>query len=92
MAKAAPKAGKGPCPNCGASIWFRTSAGGNLCYRCQDCDASGYAEPGGKAHTRWVQSFTERAGAADEPPPKPAADDPPKPQPRPASVFSLGAL
>ena len=91
MAKAAPKAGKGPCPHCSAPVWFRTSAGGLLKFKCEGCDATGFAEKGGRAYRAWNASITERPDAD----PAPAPGEPPEPTParKPApgsSVFSLG--
>ena len=73
MAKAAPKAGKGPCPHCAAPVWFRTSAGGMLKFKCEGCDATGFAEPGGRAFKAWAASITEKPDHEPTPASEPAA-------------------
>ena len=46
------KVGRGICPNasCGEPVTYRKSAGGMLTHKCDCCDSSGYAEPGGTAY------------------------------------------
>jgi ssDNA-binding Zn-finger/Zn-ribbon topoisomerase 1 len=96
------KVGRGPCPDCGEAVVFRKSAGGMLCHKCENCDSSGYAEPGGEAYAKRMRSIAttypkEAASAAhveakQTPPAAPAPTPAPAPKPKANSVFSLGAL
>ncbi len=91
MAKAAPKAGRGPCPQCGEPVTFRTSAGGMLKYKCDACDSAGYAEQGGTAYAKWQASITK-----PEPAPAPIAAPAPEKTAEPAQkrrgAFDLSQL
>lgn len=77
------KVGRGLCPQigCGEPVVYRKSAGGMLTYKCENCDSSGYAEPGGDAYkarmTSIIDSAKPRATFVD-----PA--NPPAPTPTPA--------
>lgn len=46
------KVGRGPCPDCGEAVMYRKSSGGMLTHKCDHCDSSGYAVPGGDAYTK----------------------------------------
>jgi len=74
-----PKAGRGPCPVCGSTVMFRASPSGKLTFNCDDCDFSGYADPGGVAHGKLTASIKQPAPA---PSPEPA----PAPAQKPANV------
>lgn len=82
------KVGRGTCPNdrCGEPVTYRKSAGGMLTHKCEACDSSGYAEPGGDAY-KW-----RMASIKDAPP----ADKKPEPKTEPVAAkraaFSMGAL
>lgn len=86
-----PKAGRGPCPNCGESVLFRKSpASGRLTYACDHCDHSAYAEPGGAAHAKWSAALVHVEPELDvKPEPAPA---PPAPVKKGRSIFELGQL
>lgn len=94
------KVGRGPCPDkeCGESVMFRRSSGGMLCHKCDHCDSSGYASPGGDAYKRRMASITKPA--TPEPAPQPNTVTPkasqkinPAPVPKaPQSVFNLADL
>jgi hypothetical protein len=59
MAAKNPKAGRGPCPSCGASIAFRRSLqSGKLTFTCDECDCAGYADQGGAADRKWSATLT----------------------------------
>lgn len=87
------KVGRGLCPNahCGEPVTYRKSAGSMLTHKCDACDSSGYAEPGGAAYA------ARMATIKNAPEPAPASSPAPAPTPapaakRPASVFSLSDL
>lgn len=84
---------------------FRRSSGGMLCHKCDHCDSSGYAVPGGDAYKRRMASITKPAtpdpvpapdtlpAPAPKAPPKKAPDPAPTPTPKaPSSVFNLADL
>ena len=88
------RVGRGPCPfkGCDEAITYRRSSGGKLTYRCDVCDRSGYAEPGGSGFLALMASIKK----SDAPPGAPADPVPAEPIKRdasrkPNSVFSLGA-
>lgn len=86
------KVGRGLCPCCGEVVTYRKSKGGLLTHRCDNCDSTGYAEPGGIAFKgRMATIKTDAAaptGSPDEPTAKKTA-----PPPKPAKAgFSLGSL
>jgi hypothetical protein len=88
------KVGRGACPCCGEPVTYRTSKGGLLTHRCDNCDSNGYAETGGIAFKRRMATIkTDTAappGSPVEPEPKKAAPPPPT---KPAKAgFSLGSL
>jgi hypothetical protein len=97
-----PKAGVGPCPECGVSIIFRRSAGGMLTHSCGYCDSSGFAAHGGDAYKKRVQNFTVNyleetpidpaPGGNPEETTKTKPEDSKPPKRVAASVFDLGAL
>jgi hypothetical protein len=91
MAKPAKKEGRGPCPNCGEPVTFKRSGGGKLTFTCDadECDSSGYAEPGSGMEKKWLASITKKASAAPEPEPGPA---PAPAKPAKAAAFSIGSL
>ena len=94
------KVGRGPCPNasCGETVTFRKSSGGMLTHKCDCCDSSGYAEPGGSAYVERMKSIKSTAPDA-EPTPAPApapaktkpADKPAPPAPV-KKAFSMAEL
>jgi predicted RNA-binding Zn-ribbon protein involved in translation (DUF1610 family) len=99
MARApAEKVGRGECPTCGETVTFRKSTGGLLSHKCDACDSSGYAQPGGLAYTKAMKSIeretpapaptaTHKPAAADMPQaPAPATDKPTR------KAFSLSDL
>ena len=79
------KVGRGICPNfhCAEPVMYRKSSGGMLTHKCENCDSSGYAAPGGDAYASRMKTIK---GAA----PAPAAPPPPKKIIN--SAFSLGDL
>ncbi|WP_341904036.1 hypothetical protein [Polaromonas sp. YR568] len=83
------KVGRGICPNasCAEPVTYRKSAGGMLTHKCDCCDSSGYAEPGGSAFKERMASIKN---ATPEPDDKTAA--PPAPGSRAAGGFQLGQL
>lgn len=100
------KVGRGPCPSCGEPVMFRRSSGGMLCHKCEMCDSSGFAAPGGDAYKARIKSLTHPApGSTSEPAAAPAKAKPvatvttdpapiaPAPSRKtPNSVFDLGDL
>ena len=83
------KVGRGLCPNasCGEPVTYRKSAGGMLTHKCDCCDSSGYAEPGGQAYAWRMATIKDPAQ------PAPKVDEPPVPQaPVKRSGLDLGAL
>ena len=82
-----PRAGRGPCPlGCGHPVSFRKGDSGRLAYTCDGCDASGYADPGGRAHRKWAAAMVPdddgtpaATPAAPAAAPKPAAGAAPLP-------------
>lgn len=62
-AKTAEKVGRGPCPNCGDPVMFKRTSGGKLNFMCDadDCDSSGYAEPGSGMERKWQASIAKRS-------------------------------
>lgn len=87
------KVGRGPCPSgCGATVTFRKSSGGMLTHKCDSCDSSGYAEPGGEAYKMRMKTMQQTAPEAapkgvEETNPK---ETPPQPKTKTRnSVFSL---
>jgi hypothetical protein len=84
------------CPHCGEAITYRKSSGGMLKYKCDECQSSGYAEPGGKAFAAMHSSIRfDKPPEPPEPEPK-AAEPPPTKAAEPAkkinSVFAMGDL
>lgn len=93
-AKSATRVGRGPCPHCGTELWFKRSSGGKLTFTCdaEDCDSSGYAEPGSGREKAWLASITKPAKATSR---TAAPAEPAKPAPaaKPArSAFDLASL
>lgn len=82
------KVGRGACPCCGELVTFRRSKGGLLTHRCDNCDSTGYAEPGGIAHKARMATIKAEApeSAPSTPTPTPT---PPKAEKR---GFALGSL
>lgn len=91
MAKAAPKAGRGPCPHCSETVTFRTSAGGMLKFKCDACDSAGFAEEGGTTYKKWSASIT-KPEPAPAPPSAPEAKHNDKPARAPREAFDLSQL
>ena len=70
---------------------YRRSSGGKLTHKCEDCDSSGYAEPGGKAYADRMATIAKPP--APEPAPGPALAPSPAPEPAPKkAAFSLEDL
>lgn len=85
------KVGRGICPeqSCGEPVMYRRSKGGMLTHKCESCDSSGYAEPGGIAYAARMATIANPAGTA---PPSASAADPAKPGdavPAKTKAFSL---
>ena len=75
------KVGRGLCPSCGAPVTYRKSSGGMLTHKCDNCDSSGYCEPGGDAYKKRMATI---AGKTDEDHEKPKVDTPePEPEAKP---------
>ena len=99
-AKPSEKVGRGFCPfkNCGEPVTYRRSSGGKLTFKCDACDRSGYAEPGGSGHADCMSTLSAvvaAIGAAIVPAPAPQtapAEPTPPPPPAAKAGFSLGAL
>jgi hypothetical protein len=89
------KVGRGACPCCGEPVTYRKSKGGLLTHRCDNCDSTGYAEPGGiafKARMATVKQDTPPPAASGSPVEPPTKKTIP-PTPKPANAgFSLGSL
>lgn len=83
------KVGRGVCPDfsCGEPVVYRKSAGGMLTHRCENCDSTGYCEPGGLAYASRMATIK---GAT----PAPAKITEPEPKPLPAKRggFNLADL
>lgn len=96
------KVGRGLCPNahCGEPVMYRKSSGGMLTHKCEVCDSSGYAAPGGDAYAKRMATIKVKATPAADPPitRSPALDPEPEKVPEPPkkrvanSAFSLGDL
>ena len=90
------KVGRGPCPSgCGATVTYRKSSGGMLTHKCDGCDSSGYAEPGGDAYKTRIKTIQPTAPAAEpkgEEKPTPKAPTTTPPTKAKNSVFALGDL
>lgn len=78
---ASEKVGRGICPSvgCGAPVTYRRSSGGMLTHRCDACDSTGYAEPGGTAYA--ARMATIKKPASDPPAPEPTTKTEPAPKP-----------
>lgn len=81
------KVGRGTCPSCGEPVTYRKSLGGMLTHKCDSCDSSGYAEPGGAAFK--ARMLTIKNPEAAPAPAATAAAAPAKPK---REAFSLGNL
>ena len=93
------KVGRGTCTHvgCGEPVTYRRSSGGMLTYKCDGCDSSGYAEPGGSRYAACMATI--KTPATPSPPPELPANraiPDPKPKPAPAAkpepVGLLGSL
>ena len=91
------KVGRGTCPGfvlkvsqfvpCGEPVTYRKSGGGMLTHKCDCCDSSGYAEPGGGAY------LARMATIQGAPVPDQKTTDPtPEPPAAKRAAFSLAAL
>lgn len=82
------KVGRGVCPNasCGEPVTYRKSAGGMLTHKCDCCDSSGYAEPGGTAYADRMASIKKADQVPTDPAPAPASTA------KKREPFSLGNL
>lgn len=83
------KVGRGTCPQigCGEPVVYRKSAGGMLTYKCDNCDSSGYAEPGGEAYKARMATI-KNAPVLDQKTTEPT----PTPAPEKRAGFSMAAL
>ena len=87
------KVGRGRCLSvidekgnvCDQPVTYRRSAGGYLTHKCEACDSTGYAEPGGNSYK--ARMATIQPSVTNEPAP---ATEPPKPKKR--ADFSLESL
>jgi predicted RNA-binding Zn-ribbon protein involved in translation (DUF1610 family) len=86
------KVGRGPCPECGETITFRRSAGGLLAHKCDNCDSTGFCEPGGRTHAKRMAALTEHQDPATAPAATPTPSTPAPTTHRVNSVFSLANL
>lgn len=101
MAASNMKAGRMACLTCADPVWVKTTAAGKLCFRCESCGSSGFAEPGDRAHREWRKRWTpytdpdaaQDTKPAGKPEPTPAPRKATKPETEPAGeAFNLGAL
>ena len=97
MAAKNPKAGRGSCPTCSASVVFRRSpATGKLAFSCDECDSSGYADKGSAADAKWSATIASPApapGPAATPAAAPSSTSAPAPAAKKtAKPFSLEGL
>lgn len=62
------KVGRGSCTHvgCGEPVTYRKSSGGMLTWKCDGCDSSGYAQPGGTRYAACMATIkpTPAAGGA----------------------------
>lgn len=88
------KVGRGAClnPKCGEPVTYRRSKGGLLSWKCDGCDHSGFAQPGGDYFRDAIATIKGQAIPA--PAPKAPALEPelpphaiPAPPKRAASFF-----
>lgn len=79
------KVGRGTCPQpgCGEPVVYRRSLGGMLTHKCENCDSTGYAEPGGTAYVARMATIKDIT-PKPSPTPTPAAEK--------RAGFSLDAL
>lgn len=85
------KVGRGCCPCCGEPVTYRRSSGGMLTHKCDGCDSSGYAEPGGTAYAARMATIAKPAAPEATPAPTPKESEPPVKK-RANSVFAMGDL
>jgi hypothetical protein len=58
-------------------VLFRKSpASGRLTFSCDECDSTGYADPGGIAFAKWSASLKADPSAIPTPAPSPPAPTP----------------
>lgn len=87
------KVGRGACPDCGEPVMYRKSSGGMLTHKCEMCDSSGYAAPGGEAYKKRLATIDNPAGGPPaDPPESDPAPTPAQAKKVPNSAFALGAL
>ena len=91
------KVGFGPCPNryctTSAPVLFRLSSGARkLTYKCDRCDTSGYAEPGGTGYADMQAAITEKPTPDPGNKPAPPATPTPKPARQEPGGFNLDQL
>lgn len=80
MAEVKTKLGKRPCPVCGEAVHVRSNAQGTVSVSCVECDFSGFAKKGTKAHELLTAGFGKEPS-----PPAPA----PEPARKSAGLFNL---
>lgn len=85
-----PRVGFGICPDphCAKPVLYRRSSGGHLTHKCDHCISTGYAEQGGKAHARRMETIEQDDGEQHHQEPAPKA--PEKPAPKQRKAFDLG--
>jgi hypothetical protein len=86
------KVGRGACPCCGEPVTYRTSKGGLLTHRCDNCDSNGYAEPGGIAYKARMSTIKADTGTGSQDEPEPKKTTTPPPPAAKKAGFSLGSL
>lgn len=86
------RVGRGECPNCAAPVTYRRSAGGYLTHKCEACDSSGFAEPGGAAHALRMATIKAPAAAPAAAPEAAPAAAPEAKAKGARKAFDLGAL
>lgn len=86
------KVGRGVCPftGCGEPVTYRKSSGGKLTFRCDACDRSGYAEPGGTGYRDCLATI--KGATAATPSPSPAGAPTPQPPAAPKARSFMDSL
>ena len=99
MPAPAERVGEGPCPHCKTrTVTFKRSSGQKLRFNCDGCASSGYADPGGSEHGKWMASVKPFDAPGAEPIKLPNLNNHPDPAPpfktkkQSSSVFDLGQL
>lgn len=69
------KVGRGECPSCASPVMYRKSMSGLLSHKCDECDSTGFADPGGAAYKKRIASI--KGIEQDPEPTNPKESDPP---------------